>query len=303
MRKFFTKVFVTGMLLFSTSFAQVGLGIFGLAPDDAKEYSKPLATFFGTYFNSGAYYSADLPETFQFKFSIIGMYSFVGDGQKTFTPNSGVEGYNTSGTTSTFVGEKGSYYTGPGGFLAYPGGFNVSSAPSAIYQIAGGAYGTELMVRFFPQINVGDVSTGLWGIGVKHNFSQWFEGLPFDIALQILYNTINLENDSDDETEYLKFDSKNFAINIHGSKTFEEMFVVYGGLQYESSTMDIDYYFQDPNELYPSIRDTRQSTSVDGDNVFRFTAGGAIKVLPVVFNLDFNVTSLFTLTGGISLQL
>jgi len=303
MRNILIKVFVTVMLLLSTSFAQVGLGIFGLAPDDAKEYSKPLATFFGTYFNSGAYYSADLPETFQFKFSIIGMYSFIGDGQKTFTPNPGVSGYSNSGSTSTFVGEKGSYYVGPGGFLAYPGGFNVSSAPSAIYQIAGGAYGTELMVRFFPQINVGDVSTGLWGIGVKHNFSQWFEGLPFDIALQILYNTINLENDSDDETEYLKFDSKNFAINIHGSKTFEGMFVVYGGLQYESSTMDLDYYFQDPNELYPQIADTRQSTSVDGDNVFRFTAGGAIKVLPVVFNLDFNVTSMFTLTGGISLQL
>lgn len=303
MLKIFYKIFFSVLLLISTSSAQVGLGIFGLAPDDAKEYSKPLATFFGTYFNSGAYYSADLPQTFQFKFSIIGMYSFVGDGQKTFTPNPGVSGYSNSGSTSTFVGEKGSYYTGPGGFLAYPGGFNVSSAPSAIYQIAGGAFGTELMVRFFPQINIGDVTSGLWGVGLKHNFSQWFQGLPFDIALQILYNNLNLENNSDDETEYIKFDSKNFAINIHGSKTFEEMFVVYGGLQYESSTMDLDYYFQDPNELYPDIADSRQSTSIDGDNVFRFTGGGAIKVLPVVFNLDFNITTLFTLTGGISLQL
>jgi hypothetical protein len=303
MLKIFYKIFFSVLLLISTSSAQVGLGIFGLAPDDAKEYSKPLATFFGTYFNSGAYYSADLPQTFQFKFSIIGMYSFVGDGQKTFTPNPGVSGYSNAGSTSTFVGEKGSYYTGPGGFLAYPGGFNVSSAPSAIYQIAGGAFGTELMLRFFPQINIGDVTSGLWGVGLKHNFSQWFQGLPFDIALQILYNNLNLENNSDDETEYIKFDSKNFAINIHGSKTFEEMFVVYGGLQYESSTMDLDYYFQDPNELYPDIADSRQSTSIDGDNVFRFTGGGAIKVLPVVFNLDFNITTLFTLTGGISLQL
>jgi hypothetical protein len=303
MRKIFTKVFVTLMLLASTSLAQVGLGIFGLAPNDAKENSKPLATLFWTYFNSGAYYSADLPKTFQFKFSIIGMYSFIGDGQKTFTPNPGVSGYSNSGSTATFVGEKGSYYTGPGGFLAYPGGFNVSSAPAAIYQIAGGAFGTELMVRFFPQVNVGDVTSGLWGVGLKHNFSQWFQGLPFDIALQILYNNLSLENNSDDETEYIKFDSKNLAINIHGSKTFEEMFVVYGGLQYESSTMDLDYYFQDPNELYPEIADSRQSTSIDGENVFRFTGGGAIKVLPVVFNLDFNITTLFTLTGGISLQL
>lgn len=302
MRKILTKVFLTVILLVSTSFAQVGLGIFGLAPDDAKEYSRPLTTFFGTYFNSGAYYSADLPETFQFKFSIIGMYSFIGDGQKTFTPNPGVEGYSNSGSTGTFVGEKGSYQVGPGGYLAYPGGFNVSSAPSAIYQIAGGIYGTELMLRYFPQINAGDLSTGLWGIGIKHDFSQWFKELPFDIALQVLYNNLNLENESGDETEYIKFDSKNFAVNVHASKTFEAMFVVYGGLQYESSTMDLDYYFQDPNELYPEIADSRQSTSVDGDNVFRFTGGGAIMLLPVVFNLDFNITTLFTISGGISLQ-
>jgi len=138
---------------------------------------------------------------------------------------------------------------------------------------------------------------------LKHNISQWFQELPVDIALQILYNNFSLENDSEDETEYIKFDSKNFAVNVHASKTFQEMFVVYGGLQYESSTMDVGYFFKDPNELYPSIKDTRQNTSVDGDNVFRFTAGGAIKLLPVVFNADFNITSIFTITGGISLQL
>lgn len=303
MRKVLTRAFFILVLISQSVLPQASLGIFGLAPDDAKEYSRPLATFFGTYFNSGAYYSADLPKEFQFKFSIIGMYSFIGDGQKTFTPNPGVAGYPNSGSTATFVGEKGSYFVGPGGFLAYPGGFNVSSAPSAIYQIAGGAFGTELMLRYFPQINVGDVSTGLWGMGLKHNISQWFQGMPLDLALQVLFNNINLENNSDDETEYIKFDSKNFAINIHGSKTFEGMFVVYGGLQYESSSMDLDYYFQDPNELYPEIAESRQSTTVDGDNVFRFTGGGAIKLLPVVFNLDFNITTMFTLTGGISLQL
>ena len=288
---------------FNLSYGQVGLGIFGLAPDDAKEYSKPLATFFGTYFNSGTYYSADLPTTFQFKFSIVGMYSFITDGQKSFTPNPGIEGYSTSGSTSTFVGEKGSYYIGPGGFLAYPGGFNVSSVPSGIYQAAGSFYGTELMLRFFPSIKISDLKTGLWGVGLKHNISQWIPGLPFDLAVQLLYNSFGLEYDGDDPTSYIKMDSKNFAINAHASKTFEEMFIVYGGLQYESSSMDLGYFFKDPNELYPTIKDTRQSTSVDGDNVFRFTAGGAVKLGVVVFNLDFNITSMFTISGGASLQL
>lgn len=285
------------------SFGQVGLGIFGLAPEDASSYSQPMATFLGTYFNSGAYYSADLPETFQFKFSIIGMYTFIPDGQTSFTPNPGVSGYSSSGSTATFIGGDGTYQIGPGGFLAYPGGFSVSSVPSGIYQAAGSIYGTELMIRFFPSATISDVKAGFWGIALKHDFSQLFSSLPFNIALQILYNSFSLENVGDDPTSYINMESNNFAINVHGSKTFSEMFIVYGGLQYENSSMDLTYYFRDPNELYPSIANTNQNTSVDGDNVFRFTAGGAIKLLPVVFNLDFNITTMFTITGGISLQI
>jgi hypothetical protein len=289
--------------MISTSRAQVGLGIFGLAPDDAANYSQPMATFLGTYFNSGAYYTAEYPETFQFKFSIVGMYTFVPEAQTTFTPNPGVQGYSSSGSTATFVGGDGTYQIGPGGFLAYPGGFNVSSVPSAIYQFAGGIYGTEVMLRFFPSVTFSDVKSGFWGLGLTYQFSRLFQSIPLDLAVQVLYNSFSLEYVGDDPTSYIDMGSSNFAINVHGSKTFSGMFIVYGGLQYENSSMDLTYYFRDPNDLYPSIADTNQDTSVDGENNFRFTAGGAIQVLPVVFNLDFNITSMFTITGGITLQL
>jgi len=75
-RSIFTLLF-SFVLYLNISFAQVGVGIFGLPPNDAQSYSKPLATYVGTFFNSGAYYSAELPETFRFKFSIIGMYSSI----------------------------------------------------------------------------------------------------------------------------------------------------------------------------------------------------------------------------------
>jgi hypothetical protein len=231
------------------------------------------------------------------------MYSFISESQQSFSTNPGLSGYNSGGSTSTFVGGQGSYYIGPGGFLAYPGGFNVSNLPAAGLQIAGSFYSTELMLRFFPNSQFSDVEAGLWGIGLKHSISQWIPTSPVDFAVQILYNNLSFEYVGDDIDDYVKTDSKNFAINAHASKTFESMFVVYGGLQYESSNMDMTYYFRDPNELYPQIANSNQSTTVEGDNVFRFTAGGAIKVLPVVFNLDFNVTSMFTIAGGISLQL
>jgi hypothetical protein len=120
--------------------------------------------------------------------------------------------------------------------------------------------------------------------------------------VQLLFNSFGFEYVGDNPKNYVKTDSKNFAINAHASKTFEQMFIVYGGLQYESSTMDMDYYFRDPNDLYPSIADQVLSTSVDGDNHFRFTAGGAIKLSFFVFNVDMNVTSQFTLASGISFQ-
>src|SRR3989337_3675684 len=207
-RSIFTLLF-SFVLYLNISFAQVGVGIFGLPPNDAQSYSKPLATYVGTFFNSGAYYSAELPETFRFKFSIIGMYSSIPDGQKTFTPNSDLEGYTNLGTTSTFVGEKGGLYLGPQGFLTYPAGFNVSSIPSGVYQIAGSYYGTELLLRFFPNLKFSDVETGFWGIGVKHNISQWIPDLPLDIALQILYNNFDLEYVGDNPRNYINMGSKN----------------------------------------------------------------------------------------------
>lgn len=304
MKKLLPVVFLLIILFFNQSGAQVGLGIFGLPPGDAKEYTKPMATYLGTYFNSGGYYSADLPKLFQFKFSIIGMYSVIPEGQKTFTPNPGLAGYENLSETATFVGGKGGVYLGPQGFLVYPGGFNVSNIPSGIYQIAGSFYGTELLLRFFPDTKFSDVKSGLWGVGLKHTISQWIPAAPVDIALQVLFNNFDLEYDGDSpETDYVKLDSKNFAVNVHASKTFNNMFIVYGGLQYESSSLDLEYVFSDPNDLYPQIKDTRQSTSIDGDNVFRVTAGGAIKLAVVVFNLDFNITSMFTISGGVSLQL
>ncbi len=282
--------------------AQAGVSLTALPPDEANEFAKPLATFLGSYFNSGGYYSADVPKEFQFKFSIVGTYIFIPQGQQSFTPNPGIDGYSNLGETATITGSTGKVYLGPQGFISYPHGFDIASLPSGIYQAAGSYYGTELLLRYFPKIKVSDVETGFFGIGLKHNFSQWFADLPLDISVQLMYNDFGFEYVGDNPKNYVKTDSKNFAINAHASKTFEQMFIVYGGLQYESSSMDMDYYFRDPNELYPSIADQVLSTSVDGSNHFRFTAGGAIKLSVVVFNVDLNVTSQFTLASGISLQ-
>jgi hypothetical protein len=281
---------------------QAGVSLTALPPNEANEFAKPLSTFLGSYFNSGGYYSADLPKEFQFKFSVVGTYIMIPKSQKTFTPDPGIDGYNNLEETATIVGSTGNVYLGPQGLISYPHGFDIASLPSGIYQAAGSYSGTELLVRFFPKIKVGDGETGFWGLGLKHNLTQWIKEPPLDVSVQLLYNNFGFEYNSNDPKDYVKTESKNLAVNVHASKTFSQMFIVYGGLQYESSKMDMDYYFRDPNELYPLLADKVLSTSIDGSNHFRFTGGAAIKLSVLVLNVDLNVTSQFTLASGISLQ-
>lgn len=301
MKKIIYTFLFSTFLFVHISSAQVAVGIFGLTDEDAQAYSRPLATFLGTYFNSNGYYTAEIPDMFRFKFSILGMYSSVPDDQKLFTPTP-QSGYDLK-PTATFFGEKGGVFLGPQGFRVYPAGFNVSGLPSGIYQAAGSFYGTELMVRFFPNLKFSDVKTGFWGVGISHSIGKWLPGIPIDLAVQLMYNKFDIEYDGSDATQYVKAGSKNFAVNVHASKTLGGLFIVYGGMQYESSTMDLEYVFSDPNELYPTLKDTHQKISVDGDNNFRFTLGGALKLAVIVVNVDMNITSMFTVAGGVSLQL
>lgn len=302
MLKIFLQISVVLLLSAKSLLAQAGVGINSLPPNEAAEYAKPIATWFGSLFNSGGYYSADVPKDFRFKFSLLGMYIMIPESQKSFKPQPGLDGYTNLSETATIIGNTGGVYLGPEGFVSYPHGFDVNSLPAGIYQLAGSIQGTELMLRFFPTISAGDAEAGFWGIGLKYNFSQWIVDFPLDISVQLLYNNLGIEYTGSNPKNYVKMDSKNFAVNAHASKTFQDMFIVYGGLQFESSSMDMDYYFRDPNELYPLLRDKRHSTTVDGDNSFRFTAGGAIKLSVLVINFDLNVASQFTLAGGLSLQ-
>lgn len=301
MKKLLIKVFLLSVLYFNITFAQAGISLTSLPPSEATKYTQPLSTFLGVYFNSGGYYTAYVPKTFGFKFSIIGMYTFIPESQQTFV-SSPPAGY-TGGETATFFGSQGGLYLGPQGFAVYPFGFDASSVPSGIIQFSGSLVGAEVMLRYFPKLKFNDVESGLFGIGLKYNISQFIPASPVDIAVQVLYNNLTFDYVGGVEENFFNSESKNFAINAHASKTFSGMFTVYGGLQYESTTFNVEYYFRDPSGLYPNIAGTRQNIEVDGENNFRFTAGGAVKLAVIVFNVDFNVTSQFTIVGGISLEL
>lgn len=301
MKNFLSAILLSVVLFPSTMFSQIGVNVNSLSPDDASEYVRPISTWFGTYFNSGSYYDASVPLTFGFKFSIVGMWTIIPDDQKTFQPNPPNTAAGNVEPTATVFGNKSSYYLSSNGFYTYPTGLALNAVPSGIYQFSGSFYNTELMIRFFPKSKFKDTQVGILGFGLKHEISSHFPLIPVDIAVQLLYNTFDFEFNDGDIENYTKIKSKNLAFNVHVSKSFS-ILTVYSGLQYESSSMDFGYYFEDNNNLYPLEGNKSYNLTVDGDNNFRFTLGGALKLGPLVLNTDLNLTKLTTYTLGLSLD-
>lgn len=301
MKKFLGSFFFSLLAGSSVLLAQGGIKVNDLPPFEISQYIKPLSTYFGTYFNTGNYYSADVSNTFGFRFSIVAMWSVVPEDQKTFKPNPKLDGVGNIDESATVFGNKGSYFLSNQGFVVYPTGLALKAVPLGTYQVAASLYNTELMLRFFPKSNFEDAKAGLFGIGLKHEISSHFPLLPIDISVQLFYNTLDFEYQGAEIDEYAKISSKNFAFNVHASKSFMGTFIVYGGLQYESSVMDLGYYFSDPNELYPEYIG-KQDLEIDGDNNIRLTLGGAIKLGVFVINADMNVTKFTTFSAGLSLD-
>ncbi len=263
-----------------------------LLEKDLSAYAQPLATSLGVAFNSGGYHDASVSKLFGFSIGVKGMFIFIPDNQKTFTPQGLPAGYNATEETATIYGNKGAAYSGPLGYLTYPPGLDRSWVPAAFPQATVSVLGTELLVRYLPTIKVGDEELDLFGFGIKHSVSQYIPLLPVDIAVQFLYNKLTITN---------LLDVKNTAFNIHASKSLGVL-LVYGGLQYESTSVDFTYKFTDPNGISPGQKNQEITLSLNGENSFRVTVGAALKLAFFVLNADYSVGSQGVFTTGFSFE-
>ena len=260
-----------------------------LVGNDLKQYATPLATFTGSYLNSAGYYSADVPSFFGVRIGLIGMMVLFPDDQTIFTLDNGEK-------TATFFGEKGAAVPGSEGYIVYPPGINLTSIPTGIPQIAVSTLGTEVLLRYIPAIELDDVETGLFGFGLKHSVSQYIPLLPVDIAVQFLYTSVSIEN----KAEEFDLSNTNTAFNVHASRGFG-LLTLYGGLPYESTSMDVNYVFTGSSIL--GNPDEKIKLNLDGDNNFRFTLGAALKLAVLVINADVNLGSQTVFVAGLNFEL
>ncbi|MBP1678267.1 MAG: hypothetical protein H6Q29_178 [Bacteroidetes bacterium] len=280
------------ILIPSTSPSQTALesALAAYGEENVKGYMQPFADLFGANMNSGYYRTAKVPVAgLTFEFDIIVMGAMVGDSETKFNATTPAGFTPATFESATIFGDNGSLVTDSPSGLSYRGAdgvFNTSLMPLATPQIkVGSLFGTEFLGRFgyIPELGEDFESTTLWAIGARHNLSQWFGTLPLDLSAAIYYSSLSTG-------ELMTFNG--LMIGAQASKEFGVL-TVYGGLGYQSSTLDLKY-----DSTVPGVPG-KVELSLDGKNNFAFTAGLGLSFGIFKLFADINVGSVTNLSGGI----
>ncbi len=212
-----------------------------------------------------------------------------------------------------------------------PNGQNLSSLPLAVPQIEIGSFaGTELLVRYLPQLNWGRNigNFGFWAVGLKHSLSQYMQDAPLELALQAVYQNTLLTNTIGVTGAKLSASASIFNANLHASKRWGN-FELYGGAAYDFLNIDASYTFTIPFEIQAQLgllkeqRDASnnitgyvvdkaagypgdefpntESVSIPASS-FRFTLGAAYYLGPVAICLDYNRSTINLISAGVTVK-
>jgi hypothetical protein len=135
--------------------------------------------------------------------------------------------------------------------LTLPPGANLSRLIAAVPQIEiGSLFGTELLVRFVPPVeldtNVGDFA--FYGVGLRHSISQYFPERWFDCSIQGVYQHTTLTNTIGLTESKLSATAKIMSANLQIGKQLGRYVDVYGAASYEHIDVTSTYTYTLPQE-------------------------------------------------------
>jgi hypothetical protein len=168
-----------------------------------------------------------------------------------------------------------------------PQGANMNSFVAAIPQFEiGSLYGTELLLRFVPPVNMGKNigDFAFWGIGLKHSISQYFYDYkaeeddspidinrkivrPFDMAVQAVYQGTYLKNKVGVTNADLTAWANIWDFNIQLSANVFGWFDIYSGLSYEIMNISSEYVYALPWEVQIQLGLLKAKTDGNGEYV------------------------------------
>jgi len=137
--------------------------------------------------------------------------------------------------------------------IKLPSGLDISTLPLPMLQAGIGLpKGTELNLRYIPDIKIGDNKgeVGVMGAGIKHDLLQWLpivDKIPIDLSIQAGYTKITSRIPLVDKNNWVEdaeaeLDIDATTINLVLSKKLL-MFTPYIGVGYNSSTTS--FYVED----------------------------------------------------------
>jgi hypothetical protein len=261
-----------------------------LTSENAKGYLQPLVNSFGANLNAGVYHSPDISTMgFSLKLEVVGMGTMIGDAEKVYKAVAPASFGGGTYETATIFGGAGTMISGPGGtqYQFQNGQVKTSIVPLAAPQLTiGNVYGTQAVVRYVPIPEIDKFpKTTLFGIGARHNVSQHLPMLPLDVAVGFFYQTLTVGE---------LIDAKTFNIGVQGGKSFA-ILDVYGGLQYETSSMDVNYKYTGPNPpANPNV-----SLNLTGENSMSAMAGLGLHLAILHLNGTVNLGKVTVLTASL----
>ena len=305
-KKMYKKIFIiVTVLCFSVLLNAQGLAerLESLSKENARGYMSPFADAVGAGLNSGLYNSAKtLKPIIGFNVKVNTVMLSIPSSDKTYiakSPDPNIWADNVE--TSTIFGKrerKKLTYLGGNTNLDIPlyGGLDMNNFYLPSVSLSYGLpMGIELMARYMPEIEPGKAigKISFWGAGVKYDIDQHIPvPIPFlNIAAQSVYQQMTIGSVADMST---------IAFNLLASANFP-FIGFYGGIGYESSTLDVGYTFKSKDE---NAEPTRVNLKIDSENDMKMTVGVKLSPLPLIdVFADYSVAKFNSLNVGVGVGL
>ncbi|MFC1555843.1 DUF6588 family protein [candidate division KSB1 bacterium] len=175
---------------------------------------------------------------------------------------------------------------------------DASMIPYAAPQFSiGTVYGTQATFRYLPDVEINsDIGKiKYFGFGIQHNPKIWFPAdfiLPVDLAASFFTQTLEVGN---------VFEATSTAFGINASKGVSLIGLLgatlYGGLMFESATMDFAYDYEILTQA--GLQSNRIEFSVDSENSTRIVLGVALNLLGTNLNIDYNIAKYNSVSAGL----
>jgi len=259
---------------------------------NAQGYFGPLVDAFAADLTAGLFHSAYIPRnSISVGLELRGMSVNFSNPDRTFMAvTEGAFQPQTSAVAPTVIGDtEPVFIDGFDGLMyAFPGGFNIQSFSTAVPQLrVGSFYGTEAVFRYAylnrGTGNFGDIRFDLYGGGLRHSISQYFDGFPVDVAASIFAQKFRMAEQG------ASFDivtvntvnvglqvSKRFAL----AKSWGLAIEPYSGVSFDRFSFLAQY---------EATKGDRAHLSFGWQNVTQFTLGTTLQIAFLDISGEYNV--------------